>query len=333
MNCYEKFVFNNSAGAFTQSEIWAKVKKDWISERVMLRGNDGKIAAAAQILIKKIPMLGTSFMYAPRGFVCDYDDLELIEELMSDIENLQHKYNAFMLKIDPMISADDSPAIENLLKCGFKYKVKCDDKSVQCKNNYILKIDGKSKEEIFESFHKKWRYNIRLAERKGVICDFYGTDKLNDFYKLMEETAKRDGFNIRSKEYFERIIKNMGEYCRLYMCYCDGEPLSGAIAVNYGGRVSYLYGASSQKQRNVMPCYLMQWSMIKWAIETNCSIYDFMGIPHYDDETHPNYGVYRFKKGFNGEIVTYAGEFDYIYQPVRKTLVSAVLRAVSTTVL
>lgn len=333
MSDYEDFILNNGDGAFTQSELWANVKRDWISEQAAVRDTDGKIIAAAQLLIKKVPFFGSSFMYAPRGFVCAFDNIEVIERLMLEIDRIQRKYNAFMLKIDPMISADDSTAIENLLKCGFKYKVKDDDESVQCRSNYILRIDNRSEEEVFESFHKKWRYNIRLAERRGVSCDFYGKDRLDDFYALMVGTAKRDGFNTRSRGYFERLMDSMGEHCRLYICYCDGEPLSGAIAINYGGRVSYLYGASAQKMRNVMPCYLMQWSMIKWALETKCSIYDFMGIPHYDDEAHPNYGVYRFKKGFNGEVVTYAGEFDYIYYPARKAIISAVVKVVSSTVL
>lgn len=131
----------------------------------------------------------------------------------------------------------------------------------------------------------------------------------------MQATGKRDGFAIRSKEYFEKFLYAFEENARLYMCYSpDGEAISGALTVRYGNRVSYVYGASSDTQRNLMPNYLMQWNMIKWAIESQCDIYDFMGIPHCDEENHSNYGVYRFKKGFNGEIVKYAGEFDYIFQ-------------------
>jgi len=80
-----------------------------------------------------------------------------------------------------------------------------------------------------------------------------------------------------------------------------------------------------------MPNYLMQWNMIKWAIESQCDIYDFMGIPHCDEENHSNYGVYRFKKGFNGEIVKYAGEFDYIFSNVKHTVISFLLHSIGYT--
>lgn len=93
------------------------------------------------------------------------------------------------------------------------------------------------------------------------------------------------------------------------MCYYNGEPLSGAVATQYAGKTCYVYGASTAQHRNVMPNYLMQWNMICWAVENGCSIYDFQGIPFYKNENHPNYGVYRFKQGFNGEVLTYAGEF------------------------
>lgn len=145
---------------------------------------------------------------------------------------------------------------------------------------------------------------------------------------MMQATGIRDGFSIRSKEYFEKMLDGLGEeHCRLFVCYLKDEesgkeiPVSGAVTTQYAGKTCYVYGASSNQYRNTYPNYLMQWTMISWALENNNFIYDFQGIPFYKDETHPNYGVYKFKKGFNGEVVTYAGEFFYIFMPVRKRLV------------
>lgn len=323
MSKYESFVADKGGGAFTQSEMWAKVKNNWKCERLTVKDSNGQIKASVQILIKEIPFLRTAFLYAPRGIIGDYSDKQLMERVMKQVEEIKRKYNAFMLKIDPMITEDNAVAIKTIEEMGFVRSLKDEDSLIQCMNNYVLDINGRTEEELFASFHKKWRYNINLAQRKGVKCGYYGAEKLNDFYFLLKETAKRDGFNIRSEEYLEKILNSFGEHCRLYMCYLDGTPLSGAIAINYGGRVSYLYGASSDKMRNVMPCYLMQWNMIRWAVQSGCAKYDFMGIPHFYDENHPNYGVYRFKKGFNGDVVTYAGEFDYIYRPVLKAIISA----------
>lgn len=188
-----------------------------------------------------------------------------------------------------------------------------DDVTIQCRNNYVLDIDGRSEEELLGSFKSKCRYNIRLANRKGVTCKVYGKERLSDFCSLMEETKERDGFDMRTEGYFARMMDSLGEHCRLYLCEYQGQALSGAICVQYGGRTTYLYGASTSVHREVMPNYLMQWEMIRWAVEGGCRIYDFGGVPHWYDPDHPNNGVYRFKTGFNGRLEIYAGEFTQVY--------------------
>lgn len=326
---YEKFISSNKPGNFMQSENWSNIKREWKSERVIVRDKNQNIIGAMQILIKKIPFMNTVFMYAPRGPICDYHNFEVLDQIIYQAKGIAKKYNAYILKIDPMIDYEDTEAINNLKKLGFKYKENTpEDNTIQCQRNYILDIRDKSEDEVFASFHSKWRYNIRLAVRKGVLCGYYGTEKSDDFCRLMQETGKRDGFDIRSKEYFERFFSAFNENARLYMCYApSGEAISGALAIKYCDRVSYVYGASSNSQRNLMPNYLMQWNMIKWAIESECETYDFMGIPHCDNEEHPNYGVYRFKKGFNGRIIRYAGEFDYVFAPVKHNIISFALHS------
>jgi len=218
------------------------------------------------------------------------------------------------LKIDPFIDEKDYKVIENLERLGFiNRKEKVGYENIQCRENYILLLN-KSEDEIFASFMSKHRYNIRLSDRKGVVCKFCGKEKLDEFYSLMKETAQRDGFTIRKKDYFERILSEFGKAAGLCLCYLDDKLLSGALYILYGERLSYVYGCSSNEYRNYMPCYKMHSELIKYAIKNNAKIYDFGGIPYFYDENHRNYGVYRFKKGFNGKVITYAGEFDYIYK-------------------
>lgn len=314
---YEDFVSKHQNGCFMQSLDWTKVKKEWKYEAVISRNIDGSIRGTALFLIKKIPFLGCSFMYSPHGPVCDFNDGEVLEDIFDGAEKIRKMYNCYELRVDPNIIESDKKDIEIFEKFGFDFRENAEElTTIQARNNYILKIDGRTTDEIFSSFHKKWRYNIRLASRKGVECRICGTEALDDFYNLMEETGKRDGFCIRSKEYFRRMITELGEHCRLYMCYYDDVPLSGAVSVQYAGKTCYVYGASTSKMRNVMPNYLMQWNMICWAVESGCDIYDFQGIPFYKDESHPNHGVYRFKQGFNGEVMTYAGEFKMVYKKI-----------------
>ncbi|MGN0620366.1 MAG: lipid II:glycine glycyltransferase FemX [Porcipelethomonas sp.] len=314
---YESFVSSHKNGCFMQSLRWTDVKKDWDYEAVISRNENGKIRGTALFLIKKIPVLGCAFLYSPHGPVCDFKDRDTLEDIFEGADKIREMYNCYELRIDPNITENDKDEIGIFKSLGFDFRENAPElTTIQARNNYILKIKGKSCEEIFEGFHKKWRYNIRLAERKGVECRICGTEALDDFYELMKETGERDGFCIRSREYFSRMIKSLGNHCRLYMCYFNGEPLSGAISVQYAGKTCYVYGASTSKMRNLMPNYLMQWRMICWAAESGCDIYDFQGIPFYKDETHPNYGVYRFKQGFRGEVMTYAGEFTKTYSKV-----------------
>ena len=319
---YEQFVLSHKNGNFMQSLHWTGVKKDWDYEAVISRDDDGNIRGTALILIRKIPFLRCSFLYSPHGPVCDYTDTETLKDIFEGIEKIKKEYRGFELRVDPCITENDREEIEILKNLGFSFIEDAPElTTIQARNNYILRINGRTADEIFASFHKKWRYNIRLAVRKGVECRVCGTECLDDFYRLMEETGKRDGFCIRSKEYFRRMLENLGEHCRLYICYYEGKPLSGAVTTQYAGKTCYVYGASTAECRNVMPNYLMQWTMIQWAVENGCEIYDFQGIPFYKDETHPNYGVYRFKCGFNGEVLTYAGEFVKCYNKTDSFLI------------
>jgi len=314
---YEMFVEEHETGGFLQSIDWSRVKEGWGCEPVVVRDSEGNIKASMMILIRSVPLLNMTYMYAPRGPVCDFTDEDTLKELMLKVNNLQKRYRAFALKTDPFIEEGDRLSIDNMKKAGFEYLIARDGyETIQCRSNYVLELEGRNEDELYKNFHKKHRYNIRVAERKGVKCGFYGVEKLDDFYELMRETGERDNFQIRSKDYFARILQKMGNKARLCMCYYNDKPISGALIVNYGGTMSYLYGASSNNNRDVMGNYLMHWTIIKRCKELGCSTYDFMGIPYYYDKNHPNYGVYRFKKGFGGRIVNYAGEFRKVYYPV-----------------
>ena len=326
-NEYESYVSKQQGISFMQSEKWSRVKTDWLSEQILLKDECGYVHGAVQMLIKKIPFLHTAFIYAPRGPVCDMHDKYAVKRLTELIRLYAQKYNAFMVRIDPMIDHSDTQAIGLLTSAGFRYDPnRSEDDMIQSQKNYILNIAEKTSEQVFDSFHPKWRYNIRTAIRKGVLC-VADKSRLDDFYTLMQETGKRDNFCIRSNEYYRKLLAAFGKNARLYMCYSPQDmPLSGAISICYGDRVSYVYGASTAKQRNLMPNYLMQWQMINWAIDSGCRTYDFMGVPHFDDESHPNFGVYRFKKGFNGTAVKYAGEFDLILSEPKYRLARYILR-------
>lgn len=318
---YESFVGNTKGVSFMQSYNWSRVKSNWNSEIVAVRGGDGNIAGACLVLIREIPFLKRSLLYAPRGPVCDYENISVLREIFDGIDYLAEEYNAYKIICDPPVSENDSKGIELMRSLGFSRKGEnSDNETVQCRCNYQLDIGGKSADEIMSGFKADYRNRIRKASRKGVYCEIKGIEGLEDFYPLMEETGARDNFPVRSYEYFKRFIEGLGENCRLFICYADIEgrktPLSGAVAVRYSDVVTYVYGASSNEHRILYPNYLMQWTMINWATESGCSLYDFGGIPCFRDKDSPKYGIYKFKKGFGGEVVCYAGDFVKEFNPV-----------------
>ena len=325
---YERFVKNSEYGNFMQSLRWPRVKEGWGWDAVISRDADGKIRGTCLVITKKVPIFGVRFLYAPHGPVCDWSDKEVMQDLFEGIKVLAKKHRCYQFMWDPPFEEKEEERTALIESMGFSHIHDAPElTTIQARNNYMLRdIKGKTPDEVMAGFKPDWRNRIRKGPKKGVTCVASGSENLDDFYPLYEATGIRDGFSIRGKDYLARFIDSLGkDNCRLFVCYCeeDGKkiPISGAITTQYAGKTCYVYGASANHHRNLYPNYLMQWTMINWALEGNCDIYDFMGIPFYKDETNPNYGVYKFKKGFNGEVVTYVGEFYYVFKPFMKKIV------------
>ena len=310
---YTEFI-RSHGGNFLQTLEWAKVKADWDNLFFVIKDN-GTVRGAGSILIRRLPVIGKNFMYCPRGPVLDYTDDEVLQFFVTEMKELAKKYNAIMLKIDPDIRADESEKVENLFSLGFVRKpLTLNFEGIQPR--FVSRLDITSDlAEVMAGFHHKTRYNIRLAGRKGVKVRIGNRDDLKSFHKIMEVTGMRDNFVVRSLAYFQRMYDILVPpgYMRLYIAEHQGKVLSGAISLAFGNKCWYLYGASSNEYRNLMPNYLLQWEMIEWAKEEGCEIYDFRGISGDIDPSNPLYGLYRFKKGFNGTFTEFAGEFDLVF--------------------
>ena len=161
---------------------------------------------------------------------------------------------------------------------------------------------------------KKTRYNIRLSARKGVTTRWAGAEELETFFRIYLETCERDGIGHRPLDYFQRMLEAYGpERCRVCLAEYEGEPLAAAIALHYGRKVFYSYGASSNENRNLMPAYAMQAEMIRWACSLGVDFYDFGGVYSLSKEN----GLYRFREGFchSVGVTELAGEFDQVLSP------------------
>ena len=320
---YKEFLSNHERCNFQQSLEWGNVKEAWEKQVILSTDEKGIIRGSLCVWIRKIPIFG-NIMYSARGPVCDIHSEEVLKDLTEGANELAKKYNAFVLRIEPDIKKEDTEfrkIVENL-----GYKIKDDSKNfkdeIQPRFGFQLDIKGKTEDEILKNCHQKTRYNIRLASKKGVVIKEGTREDLADFHKIMVETGERDDFIIRSLSYFQKMYDELvpSGHMKLLMAYHEDKPIAGIIPIIYGRKVWYLYGASSNSHRNLMPNYLLQWTMIKEAIERKADVYDFRGVSGVVDENHPQYGLYRFKKGFGAEFTEFIGEVYMPYQPLKYRL-------------
>ena len=310
---YEAFILSHPKGHFTQSSMWGKQKTAWTFRAVVVRGDDGKIKGSMGILIRKAPIFPASMLYCCRGPVCDLDDRETFAQLLEGAKDLAKQYHGYVIKIDPDVPKENTEFRAMLESFGFECMVKGKNfEGINPRFVFRLNVEGKTEEELLASFTQKHRYNIRLATRKGVEVKICGKEMVPAFTKIMVETGMRDNFVTRDETYFANMLDNLGEHARLYMAFHEGQPIAGTLAIWFGDKVWYLYGASSNTHRNLMPNYLLQWEMIRWAVEKKCRIYDFRGVSGDLTEDNPLYGLYKFKKGFNGDFTEFVGEFDLV---------------------
>jgi lipid II:glycine glycyltransferase (peptidoglycan interpeptide bridge formation enzyme) len=191
-------------------------------------------------------------------------------------------------------------------------------------------------EAILAAMKSKWRYNCHYGPKKGVLVSRAGAEGIETFYSLLKETAKRDGIAIHGIEYYRGLFTQAGEYAgvgeagaalipelRLYLAEYNGETLAAIVVLVRGRDATYLYGASSNSNRNLMTPHALQWKAMEDAKVSGCFNYDLFGIPPNDDPSHPMAGLYLFKTGFGGRIIHRPGSWDYAYRPIVKGLFTA----------
>lgn len=329
---FNAFVSRGPKGHILQSFQWGEVKggTGWVPLRLVVE-DQGEIIAAAGILERRVPILGKKIFYTPRGPVLDYSNRELFDFLLGEIAMVGRQRGAFVLKVDPDIPSSDTALDAYLKEKGFQSQSNQDFDGIQPR--YVFRMDiSPPVDELFANMHSKTRYNVRLARRKGVVIkDDCSRKDLVPFYEILKVTAERDNFLIRSFEYFELMWDFLVEegLAKLFMAEYEGQYIAGTLAFIFGDKAWYIYGASSNQYRNVMPNYLLQWTMIQWAKENGCTMYDFRGVPGNLTEDNPLYGLYRFKKGFGAEYVEFVGEYDLVYSSLWNSLFNAMEKVYS----
>jgi lipid II:glycine glycyltransferase (peptidoglycan interpeptide bridge formation enzyme) len=328
---WNSFVAENSFADLLQAWEWADVKcagGDWSSFCLVVE-DGGQIQAGALVLSRKIPGVGC-FYYAPRGpIVKDWSQAEPLKMLLDAIRQRAKRDGAAFLKIDPAIPADCSEPVTMLGGLGFVNPPGVDPQGfggTQPRCIMKMSVAGKSDDDLLAVFKAQCRRNIRKSVKFGVeVIDQPTRDHVQPFYEILRETAVRDGFKVRALSYYETIwdVLVPGGFAKLFLTRYRDEYLSGALCFIIGKTCWYVYGASSNSHRDVMPNYAMQWAMIRWARDIGCEIYDFRGVSprrrqegeqaeDLEKEDHLQ-GLNRFKEGFGAEYVEYLGERDLVF--------------------
>lgn len=297
-----------------QTPAWGELKAafGWQVSRV----SNG--AVGAQILFRPL-LFGLTIAYIPKGPVGPQEEAERCwEQFWPAVDEVSRQYRAVLLKVEPDLWEGklQKPGVQKAPP-GFRLS----PHSIQPPRTLVIDLTGED-EQILARMKQKTRYNIRLAQKKGVVVR--ATQDIGTFHRLMEITGRRDGFGVHSREYYARAYElfHPSGMCELLLAEFEGQPLAGLMVFANGKRAWYLHGASSSDHRERMPTYLLQWEAMRWARSRGCSQYDLWGVPDADEpdleagftgRSDGLWGVYRFKRGFGGWLLRAAGPWDRVY--------------------
>ena len=324
---WDAFVQQHPQGHLLQSWGWGELKasRQWHPLRLALWDTQtNEMVAAAQVLQRVVPPVPAHLAhlaYIPKGPLLDWsarteDGSSLAQIFLSRVRTFLSRRGALALQLEPNLereSAEGQAALRCLKELGLG-----ETRHVQPLRTITLDLQP-DEETLLARMKEKWRYNVRLAARKGVeVRVAQSLADVQAWYALLETTGERDQFGVHTCAYYRKAWEILGarQQARLFLAYAEGELLAGIFVSLLGDEAIYLYGASSNARRNLMPNYLLQWEAIRWAKQAGGRRYDFWGIPETDEEEEAMAGVYRFKSGWGGRVVRFLGTYEEVYRPL-----------------
>jgi lipid II:glycine glycyltransferase (peptidoglycan interpeptide bridge formation enzyme) len=321
---WNDFVESQATGNITQTYEWADLGHAAGGSALRLGAYiDGALRGTMLIVVERAPLLRRPYFYVPRGPVVDDLTSPALAALCARAEEEARKRGAFMLKVEPNVRDGDPTWLGALSTLGFQRN----PYATHPRRSWTLDIRP-NEEQLLAEMKEKWRYNIRLAGKKGVqVREATGDADIATFYRLYQETATRDGIWIHPKEHYERFLRLYGERdsAGLLLAEYEGEPIAALIVAKCGPVATYMFGASSNQHRNRMPNHLLQWTAIRWARAHACTLYDFRAIAEVLEPDEDMYSLYTYKQGFGGEsllaLVTHDRAYSApVYWLYRRTL-------------
>ena len=325
-----------NSDSFLQSSMWGEFKSrfDSTAKAFLINWQKNETTQALPLLALcrrfAFPLgFGFSFAYAPWGRLPDFftadERPKALLELAKKLKQFLSKDTAFIRFEPPWRYNDSDENLKNELVMLHSIGFQKAAATVQPPDTVIINL-APSHEEILTSMKPKWRYNVSLAEKKGVKVNVCGVQDIEIFYNLLKETSVRDGIAVHGINYYRTLFEvcesqnKKDQFIRLYTAEHEGGIIAAIVVLFRGKEATYLYGASSNEKRNLMAPYALQWKAMRDAKEAGCINYDLFGIPPNDDPNHPMAGLYRFKTGFGGQIIHRTGSWDYRYKKLTYSL-------------
>ncbi len=313
-----EFIDRQPNAHLLQTAEWGELKSAFGWEAVRLVCEN----TGAQILFRHLP-LGLTIAYVPKPL---FERSSVPARFWEELGMLCRRRGAVFLKIEPDEWEErHNPRGEETFGTRLStIELRPSSFNIQPPRTLVVDVRG-TEDDILARMKQKCRYNIRLAEKKGVSVRAW--DDVGGFHRLMLATGERDAFGIHSLDYYRRayqLFHPIGE-CELLVAEYDSQPLAALMVFKHGSRSWYLYGASNDLERNRMPTYLLQWEAMRWAKRWGCEEYDLWGVPDADEATleanferrHDGlWGVYRFKRGFGGELRRAGQALDAVFNPL-----------------
>ena len=321
---------------FLQSKNWLDFQKAFGRRVFWLEGKDFKAAVVEHVL----PLAG-GYFYVPRGPIASPEGEEFpindrVKKGLREMTDLAKKESAGWIRIEP-----ETEELLAAIKENIKEKIVKAPYDVQPRESFIIDI-AKTKEQLLADMKPKTRYNIRLAQKHGVSVQAISNFQLpiskqyvDVFLKLTKEMARRQGIVPHPDDYYRKMMEVFpADMLKLYAAEHEGKVIAANLVLFYGDTATYLHGASSDEQRNVMAPFLLQWQAISDAKEKGCRWYDFGGIKTKDtrykaQDTNKWEGITIFKTGFspNAKPVVFLGSYDIIINPRKYAIYKGLQRA------
>ena len=333
---------------FLQTHEWAQVKSKYGWKPIYLVWSDkafqsytsdqldqldrSNVNAACLVLKRTVLSRGFAsrlcILYAPKGPLLDWSNESLRNRVLDDLQSFANKQGAIFLKIDSDVvlgtgisESEDSRednggqvVMSELMRRGWRYS----SDQIQFKNTVLIDLSA-PQDEMLARMKQKTRYNIRLAEKKGVTVRIGTQADLPMLYTMYAETSVRDGFVIRDEGYYQTVwqtfMQSIEPNAEPLIAEVNGEIVAAIFVFYFAERAYYVYGMSREAHREKMPNYLLQSEAMKRAKLRGCLIYDLWGAPDEFKESDSMWGVFRFKEGLGGEVIRTLGAWDYAPNP------------------